>query len=311
MDPKQEQKIEQNFKPGHLLYGRQNDRATVMFNLEKAYPKTLITADQVIDEIMNGGELSPLSSNCLKKYKENAKSEDDKEKPIKRSSQRTRRFCKYILGTPETVHFILGSFSYSKIDIDRVLSKYNPDREMKDEAFTTSELRYIYKHWDELKTKVKFYRDGKECHAPWVENAQYWQENFKRKSEVGKPLPQQIPLQKESRKYSDVLASPRILPSQKQEPFPSLSKISLTFFSPLTPKPESDQNTPEKPHEAGTVNSGQLLKKRLRLDDFELPEGSAMRPFSFPNLPSINSVSDKSSPKEEHSKIARLLLKRD
>ncbi|MBS0358119.1 MAG: hypothetical protein JSS53_02445, partial [Proteobacteria bacterium] len=50
MNPKKEQKIEENFKPGHLLYGRQNDRSAVMFHLEETYPNTLITADQVIDE---------------------------------------------------------------------------------------------------------------------------------------------------------------------------------------------------------------------------------------------------------------------
>ncbi|MBS0359543.1 MAG: hypothetical protein JSS53_09755, partial [Proteobacteria bacterium] len=288
------------------------------------------------DEIMQNGELSPLSSNCLKKYKENAKSEDDKDKPIKKSSQRTRRFCKYILGIPETVHFLLGSFSYNKIDIDRVLSKYNPDRETKDGAFTTSELRYIYKHWEELKTKVKFYRDGNECNAPWVDNAQYWQENFKRKTEAGKPLPQQIPLQKELRKYSDVLASPRILPSQKKESFMSLSKIPLTFFGSPTFKPKGNENTPEKSLEAGIVNGAQSSKKRLRLDDFELPEiphetgtvnsrqslkvklvfddfelpgKSSIELLKFPTLPSVNSNRDKGSSKEEHPKTTTLLPK--
>ncbi|WP_217534589.1 hypothetical protein [Vibrio cholerae] len=61
------------------------------------------------------------------------------------------------------IHFILDG-----MNIRGVTTK---DTRLYGGTITASELRYIYRHWDRLKGKVIFYRDGKVVSAPWEDIA--------------------------------------------------------------------------------------------------------------------------------------------
>lgn len=61
------------------------------------------------------------------------------------------------------IHFILDG-----MDIDAVTSKASGKH---GSSITSSELRYIYRHWDRLVGKVMFYENGQQTNASWSEHS--------------------------------------------------------------------------------------------------------------------------------------------
>lgn len=64
------------------------------------------------------------------------------------------------------IHYLIDG-----IDLNFVLDKTRVSGKM---PICSSELRHIFKNWNQLEGKVLFYIDGKQCPAPWSEQMQRW-----------------------------------------------------------------------------------------------------------------------------------------
>jgi hypothetical protein len=87
-----------------------------------------------------------------------------------------RRACKAKIKDPTIrhIHFVLDSIKpEAALDKEEVYL-YN--------SFTSSELRFLHKHWDEVKDKVSFYHDGTVVKAPWDCNLLFWYTHHKMKN---------------------------------------------------------------------------------------------------------------------------------
>lgn len=60
------------------------------------------------------------------------------------------------------IYFVLDELDMSEISKDNQIKKYIGD-------YTCKELRYIFRHWFELKEKIIFFQDKKIVKAPWIE----------------------------------------------------------------------------------------------------------------------------------------------
>ncbi|MGY1423600.1 RHS repeat-associated core domain-containing protein [Bacillus cereus] len=71
-------------------------------------------------------------------------------------------------GDTTNIHFVLDG-----LDIESVVSK----NEIGGKSITASELRYIYRHQDELRGVINFYKDNQKLEkAPWEENPNLWKQ---------------------------------------------------------------------------------------------------------------------------------------
>ncbi|EPL4526997.1 hypothetical protein QCK34_004405 [Enterobacter asburiae] len=73
-------------------------------------------------------------------------------------------------GHPRKLHFILDDLDISKVALKE--KRYIGGKEVP--QITSSELRYIYRHWHRLKGKVIFYYKNKVSDAPWETNNNNW-----------------------------------------------------------------------------------------------------------------------------------------
>ncbi|MGA8164386.1 MAG: hypothetical protein WB791_05085 [Waddliaceae bacterium] len=91
-------------------------------------------------------------------------------------NQASRRACKFSLeyfSRHAQVHYVLD-----EIDMQDVVDKKTRILWWGREGvpLTTSELRFLHKHWKKLNTKnIHFYLDEREVEAPWIANPEMWE----------------------------------------------------------------------------------------------------------------------------------------
>ncbi|THE14314.1 hypothetical protein E1H99_04765 [Enterococcus hirae] len=90
------------------------------------------------------------------------------------------RGCKIGIDIARTNPNVSIYFSIDKLDMQSVLNKKQFNGAWN---ATSSELRYVYRHWQELKEKVHFFKGEEEMSAPWIsgEYQKSW-ENYQPKS---------------------------------------------------------------------------------------------------------------------------------
>lgn len=198
-----------NFEKGDLLYGLQVTREPYLAALRGKAGDSYITVDSLnntilIPSLKLSGKFDEGSHNRVmekvdeiskeysaylfgqKKYtpryldnKGNAESVK-----IKRSCKAAITWNRKIQADRTLIHFCLDG-----LDEKRIFSKLDESANIPkiDQSFTSSELRYIYKHWPDLKkaNKVIFYHDGEVVSAPWEINTQRWTEGYRKRESYG------------------------------------------------------------------------------------------------------------------------------
>ena len=191
--------LRKNFKPGDLLYGVENDRATyyAMVTLLGGY---FITADRynklaVEPHLDHDGDFEEDSAGAASRLAEATATHGLTARDLQRvasystfllhhpryspvldggkgfeDEKKIRRACKaaidYITSRQgRRLHFLLDS-----LDMNRIINKT-------DTSMTGSELRYIYRRWSrsaDVQKRVWFYRNSVQVDPPWVTHRSAW-----------------------------------------------------------------------------------------------------------------------------------------
>lgn len=197
----------QSFKAGDLLYGRHETRKKYMSELsEKINYTHNITTNQYNNSICINGEINAFRKDLINERNPEAAEkyyhylltnrnyqkftpEKIEASALKDRSLRSKSFllmlysCRAAIECPQfsTIHFCLDGVDLKNVQ-EKIRPPINTDKVKKpaaiDYRITTSELRFIYKNWETLKEKVKFYRDGAIVECPWEASPEEWAKNF-------------------------------------------------------------------------------------------------------------------------------------
>lgn len=69
----------------------------------------------------------------------------------------------------DKIHFILDG-----IDLNKVINKEEVGHNYSDRSTTAAELRFLFRHKDEIRNKVNFYMHGSQVPAPWLTHPERW-----------------------------------------------------------------------------------------------------------------------------------------
>jgi len=160
-----------------------------------------------------------------------------------------RHICKAIIIKPDVkIHFLLDM-----IDLKRVASKLHDNK--LERAFTASELRFIYRKWNEnesLKEKIVFYENVEVIPAPWDEQSDKhheWQNHFL--------TTEQAKAAQLSHKITKRPSEDESLPLQEHPK----KKAKLTFFDKLPDPPDSKEEAEQLEESSSDAGRNTFAKK--------------------------------------------------